>query len=55
MAAAFAKQIADGAVAVGSAGSTPAERLNPAVVLAMEEVGFALEGPPRTWKLRMSS
>jgi protein-tyrosine-phosphatase len=40
MAAAFARQIADGRVRVLSAGSDPSETLNPAVVAAMAEVGL---------------
>ncbi len=38
MAAAFARQIGAGRVQVISAGSSPSERLNPAVVSAMAEV-----------------
>ena len=42
MAAAFAEQLAGGRVTVLSAGSEPADRLNPAVVEAMAEVGLDL-------------
>jgi arsenate reductase len=40
MAAALLQQRAGGAVSVRSAGSDPAERLNPAVVEAMAEIGL---------------
>lgn len=40
MAAAFARRIGSNEVAVHSAGSDPGERLNPAVVEAMAEVGL---------------
>jgi protein-tyrosine-phosphatase len=40
MAAAFARDIGRGRVVVYSAGSDPGERLNPAVVEAMKEVGL---------------
>ncbi|MDE3009083.1 MAG: arsenate reductase ArsC [Acidobacteriota bacterium] len=40
MAAAFARQLAQGRVRVLSAGSDPSETLNPAVVSAMAEVGI---------------
>jgi protein-tyrosine-phosphatase len=50
MAAAFAKQIGDKAVIVGSGGSNPSEKLNPAVVLAMKEVGIDLNfEKPKQW------
>jgi arsenate reductase (thioredoxin) len=42
MAAALLDHHANGAVVVRSAGSDPAERLNPAVVAAMAEVGLDL-------------
>ena len=42
MAAAFVEQHADERVTVVSAGSEPADRLNPAVVEAMAEVGLDL-------------
>jgi arsenate reductase len=42
MAAALLDHHADGKVAVRSAGSDPADRLNPAVVAAMAEVGLDL-------------
>jgi arsenate reductase len=44
MAAAFLEHHAAGKVAVRSAGSEPADRLNPAVVEAMGEVGIDLDG-----------
>jgi len=49
MAAAFARQIGAGRVEVWSAGSSPAETLNPAVVEAMAEVGIDIsaESPRR--------
>ena len=40
MAAAFARQMGDGRIVVHSAGSSPGEALNPAVVEAMAEVGL---------------
>jgi len=40
MAAAFARQLGGDAVTVLSAGSDPTDRLNPAVVAAMAEVGL---------------
>ncbi len=40
MAAGFARTLGAGQVLVHSAGSTPGERLNPAVVAAMAEVGI---------------
>ncbi|WP_040793372.1 arsenate reductase ArsC [Nocardia paucivorans] len=40
MAAGFLHHLADGAIEVRSAGSAPAERLNPAVVEAMAEIGI---------------
>ena len=42
MAAALLDQYADGRVHVRSAGSTPANEINPAVVAAMDEVGIDL-------------
>ena len=44
MAAAFLKRHAAGRVRVRSAGSEPADRLNPAVVQAMAEVGIDIAG-----------
>ena len=40
MAAALLDHLADGRVTVRSAGSAPAERINPRVVTAMEEIGL---------------
>ncbi len=40
MAAAFARQIGGNRVVIYSAGSAPGETLNPAVVVAMDEVGI---------------
>jgi protein-tyrosine-phosphatase len=42
MAAAFTHALSGGGVAVRSAGSEPAERINPAVVQAMAELGIDL-------------
>jgi arsenate reductase len=42
MAAAFLHELSDGGVVVRSAGSEPAEWINPAVVQAMTEVGIDL-------------
>ena len=42
MAAALTDALSDGRVHVRSAGSDPADRINPAVVAAMEEVGLDL-------------
>jgi arsenate reductase len=42
MAAAFAEQLAGERISVVSAGSEPADRLNPAVVQAMAEIGLDL-------------
>jgi protein-tyrosine-phosphatase len=44
MAAALLERHAAGKVAVRSAGSEPADQLNPAVVEAMREVGIDLDG-----------
>jgi len=44
MAASLLSRYADGRVRVRSAGSEPADRLNPAVVQAMSEVGIDLTG-----------
>jgi len=44
MAAAFLRQIGGDRVLVHSAGSEPAEDLNPAVVAALEEVGLDISG-----------
>ena len=40
MAAAFLSQLSGGAIEVRSAGSEPADKVNPAAVLAMAEVGI---------------
>lgn len=40
MAAAFMRRIGEGRITVTSAGSEPADRLNPAVVAALAEVGL---------------
>ena len=42
MAAAFTHALSDGEIEVHSAGSEPAERINPAVMQAMQEVGVDL-------------
>ncbi len=47
MAAALLAHHASGRIRVRSAGSDPAETLNPTVVEAMREVGIELEGLPR--------
>ncbi len=44
MAAAFLRELGAGAVEVRSAGSEPADRINPAVAEAMAEVGIDLDG-----------
>jgi len=44
MAAAFVHAMSSGAIEVGSAGSDPADRLNPVVVEAMREAGIDLAG-----------
>ncbi|HEY0359791.1 MAG TPA: arsenate reductase ArsC [Mycobacteriales bacterium] len=44
MAAAFLAELSGGAVEVRSAGSVPADRVNPAAVEAMREVGIDLGG-----------
>ena len=44
MAAAFLRHLADGAAHAESAGSAPAETVNPAVVEAMAEVGIDVSG-----------
>ncbi|MBT8225145.1 MAG: arsenate reductase ArsC [Dactylosporangium sp.] len=52
MAAAWLRHLADGRIGVRSAGSEPADRLNPVAVAAMAEVGIDLTGgtPARlTW------
>ncbi len=46
MAAGLLAKHAKGQVTVRSAGSTPSDKINPAVVLAMEEVGVSLPGVP---------
>jgi protein-tyrosine-phosphatase len=54
MAAALLDHHANGQVVVRSAGSAPADRLNPAVVAAMAEVGIDLSKefpkPPTPWQ-----
>lgn len=40
MAAAFLTHLSNGAIAVRSAGSMPADSINPSVVIAMQEVGI---------------
>ena len=50
MAAAWARRLGGEAVEVLSGGSDPAERVNPSVVAAMEEVGIDLRGEtPQRW------
>jgi protein-tyrosine-phosphatase len=50
IAAALMERYADGAVRVRSGGSEPAERVNPAVVEALAEVGIDLrDSLPRRW------
>lgn len=44
MAAALLERLAEGRIRVRSAGSTPGDEINPAVVQAMAEVGFDLAG-----------
>ncbi len=44
MAAAMLERLAEGRIRVRSAGSTPADEINPAVVKAMAEVGLDLAG-----------
>jgi protein-tyrosine-phosphatase len=44
MAAAFLERLGAGRIAVRSAGSAPAERVNPVVVQAMAEIGIDLSG-----------
>jgi arsenate reductase len=44
MAAAFARAMSTGGVVIDSAGSEPADTLNPAVIEAMNEVGIDLSG-----------
>ena len=44
MAAAFVTQLSHGAIEVRSAGSEPADRVNPAAVAAMAEVGIDIAG-----------
>jgi arsenate reductase (thioredoxin) len=48
MAAAFARRLGGGEVTVYSAGSDPGERLNPAVVEAMAEVGLDISNESPT-------
>lgn len=50
MAAGWLRHLADGRVRVLSAGSEPADRVNPAAVAAMEEVGIDIAGAqPERW------
>jgi protein-tyrosine-phosphatase len=50
MAAGWARHLGRGQVAVYSGGSEPAERVNPAAMEAMAEVGIAIdEEQPRPW------
>lgn len=52
MAAGWLEALAEGRVDVLSAGSEPADAVNPAAVAAMAEVGIDLEGrTPRRWDL----
>jgi len=44
MAEAFAKKLGAGKVFAESAGTQPADELNPAVVRAMEEIGYDMSG-----------
>jgi arsenate reductase len=44
MAAAFLSELSNGAIEVRSAGSEPADRVNPAAVAAMAEVGIDISG-----------
>jgi arsenate reductase len=50
MAAAFLQHVADGRVVVRSAGSAPADDVNPAVVEAMAEIGIDLRAMGATPK-----
>jgi arsenate reductase (thioredoxin) len=52
MAAAWLEHLAGGRIDVLSAGSEPADRVNPAAVAVMEEVGIDLRGrEPRRWDM----
>lgn len=52
MAAGFLQHLADGLIDVLSAGSEPAEAINPSAVAAMQEVGIDLRGrAPRRWDM----
>lgn len=52
MAAGFLQHLADGRIDVLSAGSEPAEAINPSAVAAMQEVGIDLRGrAPRRWDM----
>lgn len=52
MAAGWLQQLADGRIDVLSAGSEPAEDINPSAVAAMDEVGIDLRGrAPRHWDM----
>jgi protein-tyrosine-phosphatase len=52
MAAGWLEHLADGRIDVLSAGSEPADSVNPAAVEAMEEVGIDLRGrEPKRWDL----
>jgi arsenate reductase len=52
MAAGWLRHLAAGRIDVLSAGSEPAEHVNPAAVAAMEEVGIDLRGrEPRRWDM----
>jgi len=52
MAAGWLQHLADGRIDVLSAGSEPADSVNPAAVAAMEEVGIDLRGrEPKRWDM----
>jgi arsenate reductase (thioredoxin) len=52
MAAGWLQHLADGQIDVLSAGSEPAESINPSAVAAMDEVGIDLRGrAPRRWDM----
>lgn len=52
MAAGWLERLSDGRVDVLSAGSEPADTINPAAIEAMEEVGVDLRGrQPRRWDM----
>jgi len=44
MAEAFAKRLGNGKIIAESAGTEPADKLNPTVVTAMEEIGYDMSG-----------